>query len=342
MFCPTKAPRNPRYAAWDDSWHGRLGTDESRASAPAIFRASPPILLFTKFITLNTLLIMKGYSMGSRQALKDGKPVPATSGRSAPVLPWMRVPLVVDPEDGTPLESVGGLDHRLIAALHAQSIHALFPVQTVVWEACAGGASSLHDICLSAPTGSGKTLAYALPLIQALSRRQPLSNARGSNSSRGTSPRALLVLPTRDLAMQVYAVIEPLCRSVSLKAVGACRTMSLSAEAGMLLCADVAVVTPGRLVAHAQSTPGFDLTRLEFLVVDEADRLLRQGYQNWLAKVLTAIDVGTDQYPKAHPTVKFIVSATLTKDPSKLDRLGLRYPRYVAIAAGEAATALCC
>jgi ATP-dependent RNA helicase DDX51/DBP6 len=264
------------------------------------------------------------------ESTEDAKRVPAASGRSAPVLPWMRVPVVVDPEDGTPLEGVRGLDHRLTAALHAQSIHALFPVQTVVWEATAGGASSLHDICLSAPTGSGKTLAYALPIIQALSCGQP-------SSSKARVVRALLVLPTRDLAMQVYRVIEPLCRTVSLTTVAAAGAVPLLAEAGMLLHADIAVVTPGRLVAHAQSTPGFDLTRLEFLVVDEADRLLRQGYQNWLAKVLTAIRSRANQgrTSPSPPTLKFVVSATLTKDPSKLDRLELRYPRCVAMAAGN-------
>ena len=254
--------------------------------------------------------------------------VKSKPGRSAPVLPWMRVPLTIDPGDGTLLEEVGGLDSRLTSALNSSGIEVLFPVQTAVWEATAGGLSTLHDVCLAAPTGSGKTLAYSLPVLQALSSR-PLSGLQ-----------ALIMLPTRDLAMQVFSVISPLCEALGLSCCAACGKAGLAAEAAALAggLMSVVVATPGRLIAHLEGTPGFTLGSLRFLIVDEADRLLRQTYQSWLPRVLSASSSNGDapQNTKiAGRVVKFIVSATLTKDPSKLDRLGLYCPRYIAMTSDD-------
>jgi ATP-dependent RNA helicase DDX51/DBP6 len=273
-------------------------------------------------------------------------------GRSAPVLPWMRVPLTFYPGDGTLLEDVGGLDPRLNSALASLKIEVLFPVQSAVWEATAGGLSSLHDVCLAAPTGSGKTLAYSLPVLQALAQQQ---NSSPPSSTSSSSLLALIILPTRDLALQVYSVIEPLCQAIGVPCCAACGKAGLAAEAEALVGnplkappPSIIVATPGRLIAHLEGTPGFNLQNLKFLVVDEADRLLRQTYQNWLPRVLnnftppaalTADDDDKSTSLKSNKiekrVVKFVVSATLTKDPSKMDRLGLFCPRYIAMAAED-------
>jgi ATP-dependent RNA helicase DDX51/DBP6 len=133
--------------------------------------------------------------------------------------------------------------------------------------------------------------------------------------------------------------------------------------------ADIVVATPGRLIAHLEGTPGFSLSHLRFLIVDETDRLLRQAYQGWLPKVMAALQgsgscgsgadtpaetpaavlaaaavlPGEQQQGRAlgHRVVKLVVSATLTHDPSKIDRLGLYCPRYIATSAG-AWHASCC
>jgi len=237
----------------------------------------------------------------------------------------MRVPLSIHPGDGTILEEVRGLGSALVQALHAINIDVLFPVQSVVWEATSGGFSTLHDICLEAPTGSGKTLAYGLPILRALAH----------NSM--PHLQALVVLPTRDLALQVFSVFRPLCSALQFNCVVACGATSVAVEAEALSCGgvDIVIATPGRLTTHLQGTPALDLRRLKFLVVDEADRLLRQNYQGWLQKVLVAAGAD-DQYVGlssmgTRRVVKFIVSATLTKDPSKIDRLDLVCPRYVAM-----------
>jgi ATP-dependent RNA helicase DDX51/DBP6 len=97
----------------------------------------------------------------------------------------------------------------------------------VVWRETAGGASSAHDVCICAPTGSGKTLAYALPVLQALAgRRLPLL-------------RALAVLPTRDLAAQVFGVLRALCPALGLTACLAAGKAGLAAEAELLAAGGV-------------------------------------------------------------------------------------------------------
>ena len=80
---------------------------------------------------------------------------------------------------------------RLEVALEKMSISSLFPVQVAVWQETIGPGAFERDLCINSPTGSGKTLAYALPIVQMLSTRAV------------KCLRALVVLPTRDLALQV-------------------------------------------------------------------------------------------------------------------------------------------
>ncbi|KAF9565389.1 DEAD-domain-containing protein [Agrocybe pediades] len=145
-----------------------------------------------------------------------------------------------------------------------------------------------RDVCVSAPTGSGKTLAYALPIIELLSTRVI------------TRLRALIVLPTRDLVSQVRETMEALCKGTKLKIGTATGQHSFSHEQSQLIQdqtsrlkggsskVDILICTPGRLIDHLVGTPNFTLQHLRFLVVDEADRLLAQSFQDWLAQVLAA------------------------------------------------------
>ncbi|KAK9821304.1 hypothetical protein WJX81_005661 [Elliptochloris bilobata] len=253
------------------------------------------------------ILIAPNYERGQdldKYDVEDGvpeeEPQPkAKAGKGAPVLPWMRLPVNIEPGAGMPLESVKGLDARLLASLHACGYTELFPVQAAAWRETAGGRSAAHDLCICAPTGSGKTLAYALPIVAALAGRLV------------PRLRALVVLPTRDLAAQGTV--------------------------------DILVATPGRLMAHLRGTPGIGLEHLRFLVVDEMDRLLRQSYQNWLPHVVEATT--RPQAASADPitacssgrgrVVKVVASATLTRDPAKIERLALHCPRYLALTAAD-------
>eukprot|EP00884_Botryococcus_braunii_P013774 jgi/Botrbrau1/22398/Bobra.0091s0007.3 len=263
----------------------------------------------------------KDCPVGVAKDIKKGL-VRKVSAKAAPVLPWMRLPIAIREGEGTPVSKLGNLHPSLAAALEKAGFNELFPVQATSWKLTAGGSSTQHDLCICAPTGSGKTLAYALPIIQALSRR--------------IVPHlcALVVLPTRDLSLQVFSSFAELAPSVGLRVALMAGRAGVPDEARAAVGdrfrppADIVVATPGRLMAHLAGTQGFNLNFLRFLVVDEADRLLRQAYQDWLPHVVSSI---TARMPPAPRVVKVVVSATLTKDPSKIGRLELHWPRFLAV-----------
>uniref|UniRef100_A0A7S1T4D8 RNA helicase n=1 Tax=Tetraselmis chuii TaxID=63592 RepID=A0A7S1T4D8_9CHLO len=257
-----------------------------------------------------------------------------SKSKKTPVLPWMRVPITIEGGLGTHLEEVRGLDPRLMQALQTNGMVELFPVQAALWNLTAGGHSRLHDVCLCAPTGSGKTLAYAIPMAQSLSRYWT------------RRLRGLILAPTRDLAQQVFDVFCQLAPAVGLSCGLMAGKDTIKAEAAMLVRedgssgVDILIATPGRLMSHIQSTEGFTLHDVQFLVVDEADRLLRQSYHEWLPTVLESTpprpDLRAAELADSESGVlKMIVSATLTQDPSKIERLQLHCPRFIAVSAQD-------
>lgn len=250
-------------------------------------------------------------------------------------------------------------------ALQKMGISSLFPVQVAVWQETIGPGSFERDICVNSPTGSGKTLAYALPIVQALSTRAV------------RCLRALVVLPTRDLALQVKEVFTAIAQEVGLSVGLAVGQSSIADEISELIkrptreagicydpeytssniesAVDILVATPGRLMDHINFTKGFTLEHLQYLVVDETDRLLREAYQSWLPTVLqlscsnagnfsphanthhssvfgplkTVRRCGVERGFKGRcfpRLVKMVLSATLTRDPSKLSQLDLQHP----------------
>ncbi len=176
-----------------------------------------------------------------------------------------------------------GIDPSIVSALQANGFSKFFPIQRCALPLVLRGdsrVSGLHeDVCVSAPTGSGKTMVYAVAAVQALINR--------------VIPRlrALIILPARDLAIQVHDVFAKLCKTLPLRvaiAVTNHRT-SFLAEQPLVTAADILVCTPGRLLDHVRSTPNFTLEHLQMLIVDEADRLLAQSYQSWVSAVLDSV-----------------------------------------------------
>ncbi|KAH7388186.1 hypothetical protein KP509_16G062700 [Ceratopteris richardii] len=273
---------------------------------------------------------------------------------SLPTLPWMRKPLIVDSFPAVQVHQLGCLDPRLISALQDIGIESLFPVQVAVWQQVVGLGGGERDICVCSPTGSGKTLAYALPIVQMLSTRVV------------RRLRALVVLPTRDLAVQVKAVFDTIASAVGLSVGLAIGQTQIANEAAELVelprkCVhhfstsevemldfpssriDILVATPGRLMDHITSTEGFTLEHLRYMVIDESDRLLRQAYQDWLPHSLERIftkgqskqsllkglgrGFGMANHYRA---MKMVVSATLTRDPAKISQLKLCFPLLIS------------
>ncbi|KAK6917146.1 DEAD/DEAH box helicase domain, partial [Dillenia turbinata] len=288
--------------------------------------------------------------------------------KKVPVLPWMRDPVDVSLLEECPLSHVPRLDPRLEEALQNIGVSSLFPVQVAVWQETIGPGSFERDLCINSPTGSGKTLAYALPIVQSLSARAV------------KCLRALVVLPTRDLALQVKGVFDQIASPLGLSVGLAVGQSSIADEISELIrrpnfdtaicydpedcfqeirsAVDILVATPGRLMDHVNSTKGFTLEHLSYLVVDETDRLLREAYQSWLPTVLqlthcndeslflpSAFDslktirrFGVQRGFKGKPyprLVKMVLSATLTQDPSKLSQLELHHPLFLTTGEGR-------
>jgi len=261
----------------------------------------------------------------------------------------------------------------LVKNLETNGYRNFFPIQALVIPDVIASERHCHrirnrDVCVSAPTGSGKTLAFVIPILNSLSQR------------RVRRLRALVVLPNRDLAVQVHDVfkhysrgsdltiglaigqtdyrkeqrsllidsqhiddeespilktkyskekkymwldddndlamlqyaLNPYCGYRALRALhpsqlssdinnlstksnrqaittmtteGRFKLYNKSINSGGRSAVDILVCTPGRLIAHLDNTPGFTLQHLRFLVLDEADRLVSQHYQNWIRRV---------------------------------------------------------
>ncbi|XP_038008465.1 ATP-dependent RNA helicase DDX51 isoform X2 [Motacilla alba alba] len=253
-----------------------------------------------------------------------------------------------------PVTDVPGIHPRLLRKLQINGIDSFFPVQAEVIPAIlqsaargyllARGGYRPKDICVSAPTGSGKTLSFVIPIVQVLLDRVVCH------------VRALVVLPTKELAQQVSKVFNVYTDGTGLKVVLITGQKSFAKEQEMLVqkkvtgycsLADIVVATPGRLTDHINQTPGFSLTQLRFLIVDEADRMIDDMHQNCLNQIVKAAFQGENhsgsnmlfQRTKPGPLTaasscspqiplqKLLFSATLTQDPEKLQQLDLFQPR---------------
>ena len=157
------------------------------------------------------------------------------------------------------------------------------PIQTAAIPAILEG----RDICASAETGTGKTAAFVLPILHVLAEGH-----RSPRSARSRPLRALIVVPTRELALQIGAAIEDLGSHLphTPKTCVAIGGVSINPQMMALRGgADVVVATPGRLLDLAVQN-AVDLATVEVLVLDEADRLLALGFADELARVLALVE----------------------------------------------------
>ena len=239
------------------------------------------------------------------------------------------------------------------------------------------------DICVSAATGSGKTLAYALPMIENLrgmparklrglvivpTRELVIQSkevlelcARGSGLRIGTAVGSRSLREERDLLVekgqrhdvQAYLkqknqVVEELEELMDWDY----DAMREPADEYPLLPGwvvdytskvDILISTPGRLVEHIKSTPGFNLYSVQWMVIDEADRLLDDSFQQWVNLVVPQLDYlpplksleerlhRTFRVLRKRELTKVLLSATMTRDVSKLMALNLYRPRLVVL-----------
>jgi superfamily II DNA/RNA helicase len=166
-----------------------------------------------------------------------------------------------------------GVDADLVSALAEQGIESPFPIQSLtIADSLAG-----RDVCGKAKTGSGKTLAFGLPLVQMLSKAQP------------GSPTGLVLVPTRELAVQVCRELEPLaaCRGIRIHAIygGAPIEKQISAlQRGV----EFVVATPGRMIDLIDRKE-LSVANIERIVIDEADRMADMGFMPQVEWILRGI-----------------------------------------------------
>ena len=220
-----------------------------------------------------------------------------------------------------------GLAENLSQNLLNSGIETFFPVQNDVIPILLAQ-NSQHciepqDICVSAPTGSGKTLSYAVPIVDTL-LKDPVPRLR-----------ALILLPSRELANQVNEVFIKLVRGTHLRVAVATGQTDFEQEQKAIMGTfaplksinnivgeldqyysnkhlyrfddgslqgisnvDVLICTSGRLLDHLQLTKGFTLQHLRFLVLDEADRLLGNAYHGWVRSLVQSASATTQSLAK--------------------------------------------
>jgi len=171
------------------------------------------------------------------------------------------------------------------------------------------------DILGAARTGSGKTLAFIVPVLENLYRAQCV----GADAGLG----AMIISPTRELAIQIFEVLRNIGRKGHLFAAGlVIGGKSLREERDALARMNIVVCTPGRILQHLSQTAAFNVDNLQMLVLDEADRILDMGFKK-------DVDAIVEYLPQDRQTLLF--SATQTKKVSDLARLSLRNPEYISV-----------
>ena len=199
-----------------------------------------------------------------------------------------------------------GVAPELVAALSKQGIINAFPIQAMtIHDALAG-----RDVCGKAKTGSGKTLGFGLPLLQ----RVAADTAYVAPKDGPARPRGLVLLPTRELAVQVHEVLEPLGAALGLHVNAVYGGADIEKQVKSLRkgC-DVIIATPGRLIDLGDRGE-LNVEGLDVLVLDEADRMADMGFMPQVEWVLRRIA------ERPHQTLLF--SATLD---GAIDRLVKRY-----------------
>ncbi len=176
------------------------------------------------------------------------------------------------------------------------------------------------DILAGAQTGTGKTAGFTLPLLELLLRKQ---------APKKHKVRALILTPTRELALQVAQNVEVYAKHTPFKSAVIFGGVKINPQITQLRKGvDIVIATPGRLLDHI-SQKTIDLKEIEFLVLDEADRMLDMGFVNDIKKIINII-------PKQRQTLLF--SATYSDAIKKLSNQFLQSPTLIEVARTNASS----
>ena len=204
------------------------------------------------------------------------------------------------------------LDPRLLAACAAQGFEAPTPIQAEAIPPLLEG----HDIIGRARTGSGKTAAFALPLLEAVKER-------------ASGVRALVLAPTRELALQVYRVLVEMSDGLPVRILPVYGGTPFPPQLKALRAGvDVVVGTPGRVLDHI-GRGTLNLGSLRLFVLDEADEMLRMGFIEDVERILDATPAGRQIA---------LFSATMPDPIRRIAEAWLNEPVNVEVESGELST----
>ncbi|QEZ47378.1 DEAD/DEAH box helicase [Cupriavidus oxalaticus] len=207
-----------------------------------------------------------------------------------------------------------GLDARILRALSDQGYTTPTPIQAQAIPVVLLG----KDVMGAAQTGTGKTAGFALPIIQ---RLLPLANASASPARHPV--RALMLTPTRELADQVYDNVARYAKHTDLRSTVVFGGVDMNPQTDALRRGvEILVATPGRLLDHVQQK-SVNLSQVQMLVLDEADRMLDMGFLPDLQRIINLL-------PAQRQTLLF--SATFSAEIKRLAASYLKQPVTIEVA----------
>ena len=206
-----------------------------------------------------------------------------------------------------------GLSPTLLRALADQGFDRPTPVQPQAIPLVLAG----RDVLASAETGSGKTVAFCLPVLQALAQTPAAASGRQRRA------RALILVPTRELAVQIGEVARQLARheAVALKVTVVFGGVSINPQMmGLRGGADLVVATPGRLLDLIDHN-ALELSAVQTLVLDEADRLLDLGFEQELQRILALLPARRQNlfFSATLPPAVQALAAGLLQSPARVE-----------------------
>jgi ATP-dependent RNA helicase RhlE len=205
------------------------------------------------------------------------------------------------------------LNPALLEGIRFRGFEATMPVQSAVIPIALAG----HDVIGCADTGTGKTVAFVLPILDRLLR------ARAERPDECGFTRVLILAPTRELCVQIEDDVQGFTYHTDLTSVAVYGGVGMDAQERALRAGvDIVVATPGRLMDH-QRNGAVDFTRVDTLVLDEADRMMDMGFWPDVKRIVSTL-------PSA-PRQTLLFSATMPADVMKLADEVVKDARYVQV-----------
>ncbi|XP_074599427.1 ATP-dependent DNA helicase DDX31 isoform X1 [Brevipalpus obovatus] len=184
------------------------------------------------------------------------------------------------------------------------------------------------DVLIKSATGSGKTLAYLVPIIQRLREIEP-------KISRSDGIHCLIIVPTRELVLQCFQTVSTLCQSAAWLVPGCLMggEKKKSEKRCLRKGLTILIATPGRLIDHIKTTTSLKLNNLQYLVIDEADRLREQGFEEAIGEIISHLKECSEVKRQS-----VLLSATLTKGVQELAGLTLENPTVIDLSENKSST----